>query len=135
MAEAIAHPETLRQRYAAGARDFSGMQLPEAELQGIELKGTNLSYADLSGADLRQANLSGADLSYTLLRGANLTQADLRGTIAIGTDLREAILTGARWQEAHEADRAPPVVLDATARTALDQVPLSTLREYDHRNE
>jgi uncharacterized protein (DUF2237 family) len=41
----------------------------------------------------------------------------------------------ARWQEAHEADRAPPVVLDATARTALDQVPLSTLREYDHRNE
>ena len=41
----------------------------------------------------------------------------------------------ARWQEAHEADRAPPVVLDATARTTLDQVPLSTLREYDHRNE
>jgi uncharacterized protein (DUF2237 family) len=37
-----------------------------------------------------------------------------------------------RWLEAYESGRAPPVVLEATARTALDQVPLSTLREYEY---
>lgn len=40
-----------------------------------------------------------------------------------------------RWLEAYEAGRAPPVVLEATARTALDKVPLSTLREYEYEPE
>lgn len=40
-----------------------------------------------------------------------------------------------RWLEAYEAGRAPPVVLEATAKTALDQMPLSTLREYEHEPE
>jgi uncharacterized protein (DUF2237 family) len=37
-----------------------------------------------------------------------------------------------RWLEAHEADAAPPVVLEATNRAALSQVPRSTLAEYEY---
>jgi len=40
-----------------------------------------------------------------------------------------------RWREAHEAGHAPPVDLDATSRTVLDSVPLSTLREYEYEGE
>jgi uncharacterized protein (DUF2237 family) len=38
-----------------------------------------------------------------------------------------------RWVEAHEADCAPPVVLEATAEAVTEDVPLELLREYDHR--
>ncbi|MFB6345369.1 MAG: DUF2237 family protein [bacterium] len=37
-----------------------------------------------------------------------------------------------RWLEAHEADCAPPVVLEATSKAALKKVPLEILREFDH---
>ena len=33
-------------------------------------------------------------------------------------------------REAHEADKAPPVVLDATSEDVLEDVALETLREY-----
>lgn len=35
-----------------------------------------------------------------------------------------------RWIEAHDAGVAPPVVLEATNRAALNQVDLSTLKEH-----
>jgi len=35
-----------------------------------------------------------------------------------------------RWIEAHEADKAPPVVLGATSEDVLEDVSLETLREY-----
>ena len=35
-----------------------------------------------------------------------------------------------RWAEAHEADCAPPVVLDATSEAVIDDIPLSTLESY-----
>ena len=38
-----------------------------------------------------------------------------------------------RWVEAHEAGRAPPVVLEATAREVTEDVPLELLRTYDYR--
>jgi uncharacterized protein (DUF2237 family) len=37
-----------------------------------------------------------------------------------------------RWIEAHEADKAPPVVLEATSEDVLDDVSLETLQEYAH---
>lgn len=92
--------EALKQAYAQGQRNFSGVSLPEATLEATELKGADLSYADLSSADLSQASLRGADLSYALLRGANLTQADLRGATLIGTDLRESVLAAANVTDA-----------------------------------
>ena len=37
-----------------------------------------------------------------------------------------------RWIEALEGRQAPPVVLESTAASALDEVSLSTLREHAH---
>ncbi len=39
-----------------------------------------------------------------------------------------------RWTEAHEDGKAPPVVLEATNVSALDEVPLEVLREYAHED-
>ena len=36
----------------------------------------------------------------------------------------------ARWQEAYEADAAPPVVLAATHKRALEVIALENLRKY-----
>lgn len=92
--------EALKQAYAQGQRNFSGVSLPETMLKATELKGADLSYADLSSTDLTEANLRGVDLSYALLRGADLSQADLRGASLIGTDLRESTLTAANLTDA-----------------------------------
>jgi hypothetical protein len=40
-----------------------------------------------------------------------------------------------RWLEAHEADCAPPLVLEATSEAVLEDVPLETLRAYDHEHD
>lgn len=37
-----------------------------------------------------------------------------------------------RWIEAHEADAAPPVILEATNERVLDEIDPDTLREYDY---
>jgi uncharacterized protein YjbI with pentapeptide repeats len=54
--------EELLQRYAAGERDFSGINLREVELVDVQLPSINLSNADLIGANLAGSNLSEADL-------------------------------------------------------------------------
>lgn len=37
-----------------------------------------------------------------------------------------------RWLEAHEADRAPPVVLEATNEAVLDEVSMDLLESFAH---
>ena len=96
--------EILKQ-YAAGERDFSGLNLAEvnlsaANLSGANLSEVNLSVANLSGANLSGANLSRAKLNVARLSGANvskanLIQASLNVTNLIRTDLRKANLTQA----------------------------------------
>jgi uncharacterized protein (DUF2237 family) len=80
---------------------------------------------------------------------AVMTEAFLSFTRSMGNDLstprpwanfpglapgdRWCLCVG-RWVEAHEAGRAPPVVLAATSEAVLDEVRLETLRGYDHRH-
>ncbi len=102
--------EELLAAYAAGQRDFTkvnlseanltGVNLTEADLTGADLYGVNLTGADLSGADLYGVNLTGADLSRADLSGAdlygvNLTGADLSGADLTGADLSRADLSRA----------------------------------------
>lgn len=97
--------ETLLKRYAAGEREFAGIDLCETNLSGINLSGANLSRAtfsvtNLSGANLCGANLSGAKLNVARLSGANLSRANLSGAILnvanlVRADLRGADLTNA----------------------------------------
>ncbi|KAI9130830.1 pentapeptide repeat-containing protein [Acaryochloris sp. CCMEE 5410] len=51
--------EELLERYAAGERDFSGINLEGADLSGHELQGIILRGANLRKVDLRDSDLSG----------------------------------------------------------------------------
>jgi uncharacterized protein YjbI with pentapeptide repeats len=73
-------------RYAAGERDFTGINFSKAELSGTDLREINLSGANMSDANLNFANLNGTELNY-----ANLS-ASLSGTQLAGSDLRCASL-------------------------------------------
>jgi uncharacterized protein YjbI with pentapeptide repeats len=108
-------PEQLLNQYAAGERnfrglnlsyqilgavdlmraDFSGAKLDHIVLEGANLTRVNFSKADLSGANLRRAELIWANLQGANLRGANLRGADLSGADLGGADLSGADLGGA----------------------------------------
>ncbi|MBN3923760.1 pentapeptide repeat-containing protein, partial [Nostoc sp. NMS4] len=47
--------DELLKRYAAGERDFSGVDLSRANLYGIDLSSANLSRANISHANLGDA--------------------------------------------------------------------------------
>ena len=104
----------LYQRYAAGERDFPGIDLSNAnlniagsedyepglnDLSGINLGGANLEratidYVNLSDANLQSANLTGASLYEMKLIGADLSDAIL-DYAEIAADLTDAIVRGA----------------------------------------
>ena len=93
--------EELLEKYAAGERDFPGVDLSEANLRGVNLSGVNLSQANLSvtnlsGANLSRANLSGAKLNVARLSGVNLTLANLNNASLNVANLIRANLSGAQ---------------------------------------
>ncbi|MDZ7964838.1 MAG: pentapeptide repeat-containing protein [Nostoc sp. DedSLP03] len=106
---ALMNRDELLKRYAAGERDFSGVDLGRANLYGIDLSSANLSranisYAKLSDAnlqstDLCQADLSDTDLSYANLSYANLSDANLTGAELDGAELSNINLSRANLQE------------------------------------
>jgi Pentapeptide repeats (8 copies) len=114
--------EELLERYAAGERDFAGVDLYPHEgcdwtmltrqnLQGINLRGAylyraNFGLSDLSGADLSGAYLKIGALGCAILRGSKmrgtiLKQAILRMADLTDSDLTDANLAGARLMEAN----------------------------------
>jgi len=96
---------TVKHSYAEGKRNFSGANLGNADLQGVDVKGSDFSYADLSEANLNGANLRGCDFSFANLSQANLQDADLRGALLFSADLRQADLKGAKLEKA-DCDRS-----------------------------
>jgi hypothetical protein len=90
---------------------FRGIDLPEADLQNINLRWSNFSESNLRGANLRGANftlvtlcganLSGADLRWADLSGADLRWADLSGANLVGTILSGANLINAKLCDGH----------------------------------
>ena len=94
--------EELRSRYAAGERNFAGVNLRDANIsgsdpwndnyRGADLSGINLSGADLSNSNLAGADLTDADLSNANLIRANLTLCNLTRTNLSGANLTEAFL-------------------------------------------
>jgi uncharacterized protein YjbI with pentapeptide repeats len=97
--------EEFLNKYTSGIRDFSEIDLCEANLSGAKLSGVNLSKADLSVINLSGANLSEANLSYTKLnvaklRGANLRNSNLQGAILNVANLIRADLSNAQLKEA-----------------------------------
>ena len=102
--------EEFLQRYKDGERDFSGIEIRDADLSNISLYGAilhkaklinvdlsnaTLWEADLSEADLLKANLTNANLSSANLSCANLNSAILRNAIITNTNLNYTDLIGA----------------------------------------
>jgi len=89
----------LLERYAAGERNFIGV-----ELSGADLRDAKLSNADLTGTNLRNVNLKNADLSnatlIATLTAADLSNANLSGARLSG-DLTEADLSNANLSGAN----------------------------------
>lgn len=82
--------DEICERYAAGERNFRGL-----DLAGINLSQFNLAGADLSQSNLSGARLNGACLHKALLKGANLQNADLQSADLVDADLSGANLTNA----------------------------------------
>jgi uncharacterized protein YjbI with pentapeptide repeats len=85
--------------YASGQRQFSGIQLPKADLRGMNLSGVDFTGADLSGADLREANLERANFQGANLQSANLSKANGKKASFEGANLKKAYLTLAELRE------------------------------------
>lgn len=124
--------EELLQRYAAGDRDFSGLNLMRlnfggnyplgANLSGINLSGANLSESDLTKIDLSEANLSGADLSRCCIMNANLKGVNLSGASLSNTHISDSNLTGADLSGANLMNT------DMTTRVDLTDANLTNAR-------
>ena len=76
------------------------LNLPMADLMGIQLKDANLKGANLGGANLKKADLSGANLSGANLSKANLNKADLSNANLSGSNLSNADLSEAKLFDA-----------------------------------
>jgi len=96
----------LLKRYAAGGRNFQGIDLQEIRLAGADLRQANLINSQLGGADLRQAQLDGVKLAIADLSHADLSHASLRKAKLMGAILRDANLSGAdlSWADLSDAD-------------------------------
>ena len=91
---------SLLQLYSSGERNFQGIELIGAKLNGAILNDANLSQAELMLASLNEACLEKTQLQESYLSGADLIgaylqQAELTGADLIGSDLTDADLTDA----------------------------------------
>jgi uncharacterized protein YjbI with pentapeptide repeats len=101
--------EELLKRYAAGERNFCGVDLSGQLLRGVDLSGANLLEAKLHNTHLEQANLTGVNLSRAdlhhvsltgaILTGANLTESSLHQVNLQDANLRGADLSGASLRQ------------------------------------
>jgi uncharacterized protein YjbI with pentapeptide repeats len=72
--------EELLEQYGAGVRDFTGINLSEANLRGANLSGANFSQANLSLVNFSGANLTGVNFSQAKLNVTRLSAANLAGS-------------------------------------------------------
>ena len=91
----------LQEMYAAGDRNFQGLELCGADLSGLDLRNADFRASDLYGAKLVdsllvQANFSEhTNLAYADLRGADLSYANLNGASLEGARLEDVNARGA----------------------------------------
>jgi uncharacterized protein YjbI with pentapeptide repeats len=83
----------LLERYAAGERNFNGIELIPDPQRNI-YDGSGEIYG-LEGADMRGISLRGANLRGVMLTDADLSEADLFGACLFCATLENAVLKGA----------------------------------------
>ena len=87
----------------SGAR-FSGCNLSGADLSGAALAGADFTGADLRDAKLEEADLTRADLTRAVLRGAVLDNATFEDAVLIEANLEKASLVGVEASRSNLAD-------------------------------
>lgn len=97
--------------YVKGKRDFSNIELNQADLQNTRLPGVtfadaklmraNFERADLSSANFGRANLKQACFRKAALGGCYFNYANLEGADLRGADLSHALLTNANLRGAN----------------------------------
>lgn len=122
--------EELLQRYAAGERDFSGVDLSgvnleevaleEINLEEANLKGTLFFRSNLLGAIFRNANLEGADLSMTLLNETDFRGANLRNCNTMETSMIRANFQNAKGATKHGGYMYDTILPDSRVVSAPD---------------
>ena len=80
----------------AGLLDLSGIDLSQAQLRAVNLRGVKLWDAQFAGADLTRAQLAGAYLNRSDLSGAQLTDCDLAATNLRGAEVT-VFRSRSRW--------------------------------------
>lgn len=70
--------------------DFSGANLQNQDLHGVNLTGVDLSGADLRGANLSGGSFSGVDFSHARMDGAKVDGSNFTGCDFSGVDIRSA---------------------------------------------
>ncbi len=81
--------------------DFSGKDLTNLDLAGLDFKAAIMAKANLYGADLSSANLKGTDLSGARLDRAIVSRADFTGANMAGASfLRPSIYTSLDYDPA-----------------------------------
>lgn len=85
----------LQWSYSRGKRDFSRIQLQNADLSRARLKFICLSQANLQGAVLSQGQFAGADFVYAQLQDADLREANCIGANFLAANLQRANLSRA----------------------------------------
>ena len=70
--------------------NFSGLDLSDSYMEGIDLSGANLTGTYFNSACLDHSNLSGANLSGAELSWATFKRANLTGAILNGANLGSA---------------------------------------------
>jgi uncharacterized protein YjbI with pentapeptide repeats len=120
-----------RKEYPDANLDLRDADLSKVYLRGADLLAADFSQAILNGADLSEANVSAADFTGADLVGVNLPGADLRLASLKGADLRSAVLNEARL---YRTDLSRADLSGANLRNAgLSQADLrrSDLRKAD----
>jgi uncharacterized protein YjbI with pentapeptide repeats/WD40 repeat protein len=82
-----------------GRRNFSGINITNADLSGANLAGVKLHKANLRGTNLSGADLTEADLTSADLQNVNLTHSILRHANLKGCDLQQATLKEVDWYQ------------------------------------
>lgn len=110
----------LLQRYAAGDRQFAGINLREANLPEARLSMANFQQANLTWANLQAASMSHSDLRNAKLTCAQLQQANLQSADLRGANLQGAKLCGANlsWARLSGADLTGADLTDANLKDA-----------------
>ncbi|MFM9266481.1 pentapeptide repeat-containing protein [Tychonema sp. BBK16] len=106
----------LAGRYAAGGRNFQGIDLSGSDLVGANLQRANLVNSKLVGADLKNANLDGTRLIIADLSGADLSNASFKKAKLVGAILNDAKLNQA---DLSYADLSEAQLRNADLRCAI----------------